>query len=140
MQRIEIIGNIGRDAEVKDFNNNQVINFPVAVTERINNENRTIWFEIAKWGNNVAVAPYLKKGTKVFISGKVNNRGYINQQSGDVVIVNGINAFEIELLGDAPQQQNQQQNSAPQRQSYDNTTHVQDAQQYNQEDPEDLPF
>lgn len=97
MQRIEIIGTIGKEAEVKDLNNNHVINFSVAVNERVKDEEKTIWFDVAKFGNQTGVAPYLKKGTKVFVSGKVNNRAWLNQ-SGEAQVSNGIVAFEVELL------------------------------------------
>lgn len=74
MNKQEIIGFIGQDAEVKDYNQNQVINFSVAVTEGYTNKStgekitNTIWFECAKWGNNTQIAQYLKKGTQVYIS------------------------------------------------------------------------
>lgn len=108
MQRIEIIGFIGQDAEVKDLNQNQVINFSVAVSESYINKNtnekvtNTVWFECAKWGNNTQIAQYLKKGTQVFISGKVNNRAWQNE-NGELKVVNGILINNIELLGSKTQ-------------------------------------
>lgn len=68
MNRLEIIGHIGNDSEVKDLGNNQVINFSVAVSEtwidKTTNEKKTntTWFECAKWGNNTQIAKWLKKG------------------------------------------------------------------------------
>lgn len=104
MQEIQIIGRIGKDAEVKDFNNNQVINFSVAVSEKYTNKqtgeitNNTTWFECAKWGNNTSVAQYIKKGGQIFVKGKINNRAWLDQ-NGTPQVTNGINVFEIELLG-----------------------------------------
>lgn len=102
MQKSEIIGRVGQDAEVKDLGSNQVINFSVAVSETYikNNEKQTstTWFEVSKWGNNTAVAPYIKKGDLIFVSGKVNNRAYV-KEDGSIQVINGITAFEIELLG-----------------------------------------
>ena len=106
MNRQEVIGFIGQDAVVKDLGSNQVINFSVAYSETYVNKatnekvTKTIWYECAKWGNNTSVAQYLKKGTQVYISGKPNNRGWINEQ-GAVVVVNGINVLELTLLGGA---------------------------------------
>jgi len=101
MLRIEIIGHIGNDAEIKDLGTNQVINFSVAVSETFtkNNEKQTqtTWFECAKWGNSTQIAPYLKKGAQVYVSGKPNNRAYINND-GAAVAVNGINVMQIDLL------------------------------------------
>lgn len=102
MQYISIIGRIGQDAEVKDLGTNQVINFSVAVSETYvkNNEKvtNTIWFEISKWGNNTSVAQYIKKGNEIFVSGKVNNRAWV-KEDGTAQVVNGITAFEIQLIG-----------------------------------------
>lgn len=104
MNRLEIIGHIGNDAEVKDLGSNQVINFSVAVSETYLNKTTnekvtsTMWFECAKWGNNTSVAQYLKKGTQVYVSGKPNNRAWVNEQ-GEAKFVNGINVFDIQLLG-----------------------------------------
>lgn len=103
MNRLEIIGHIGNDAEIKDLGTNQVINFSVAVSESYTNKQNekvtsTMWFECAKWGNSTSIAQYLKKGTQVYVSGKPNNRGWVNEQ-GEAKIVNGITVFDIQLLG-----------------------------------------
>ena len=102
MNRIEIIGFLGQDSEVKEFQNNQVINFSVAVDDSYKNQagekiEKTIWFECARWGNNVQIAPHLKKGTQVFITGKPNNRAYA-KEDGTIVVVNGITVENIKLL------------------------------------------
>lgn len=139
MQKIEIIGRIGRDAEVKDFNNNQVISFPVAVSETYTNKatnekvTNTTWFDISKWGNNTSVAQYIKKGDLIFVSGKVNNRAFA-KDDGSIQVVNGINAFEIMLLGSKNESQPQQpvqQQSAGDQFLYPNFT---------AEEHDDLPF
>ena len=124
MQEIQIIGRIGKDAEVKDFGNSQVINFSVAVSEKYTNKQtgevttNTTWFECAKWGNNTSIAQYIKKGGQIFVEGKINNRAWVDQ-SGTPQVTNGINVFEIELLGSKddnqtpPSQQQRSQSTAP---------------------------
>lgn len=126
MNRLEIIGHIGNDAEIKDLGTNQVINFSVAVSESYTNKQNekvtsTMWFECAKWGNNTSVAQYLKKGTQVYVSGKPNNRAWVNEQ-GEAKFVNGINVFDIQLLGSRQEsnqstQTNVATTTAPQTQS-----------------------
>ena len=103
MQKTQLIGHLGQDSEVKDLGNNQVINFSVAVTDtwvdkQGNKQSKTTWYEVAKWGNNVAVAQYLKKGTQVFVEGKPEARAFLNKQ-GEAVAVNGINCQSLILLG-----------------------------------------
>ena len=111
MNQTQIIGRIGQDAEIKDFNTNQVINFSVAVSERWkdkdgNKQEKTYWYRCAKWGNNTAIAQYLTKGTLVYVSGVCEPQSYINK-SGEIVQAQGLTVRNIELLGggsDKPQQ------------------------------------
>lgn len=103
MQRLDIIGFIGRDAEVKDFNTDQVINFSVAVTESYKDKNgvkqtKSTWYEVSKWGNNTAIAKYLKKGTQVLVTGKPNARIW-TKDGGEHNIILTIQAQNIQLLG-----------------------------------------
>lgn len=113
MQKIQIIGNVGKDAEVKDFNGNQVISFPVAVSESYTDKQgqkvtNTTWFDVSKWGNSIAVSQYIKKGGQIFVEGKVNNRAYA-KDDGTIVCVNGITALDIQLLGGKSENTTQQQ-------------------------------
>ncbi len=107
MQKIQLIGRVGADAEIKDFNSNQVINFSVAVSETYKNAQgekveNTVWFECAKWGNTTTIAQYIRKGDLIFVEGKVNNRAWLNND-GEAQITNGINVFDIQLLGSKPE-------------------------------------
>lgn len=137
MQRLTIIGHVGSDAEVKDLGQNQVINFSVAVSESYVNKStnekvtNTTWYEVAKWGNNTAIAQYLKKGTQVLVEGKPTARAW-QKEDGSIVSVLGINAFDIKLLSstksegsNAPQAQQPAPNPVP---------------AFTEEDDQDLPF
>jgi len=107
MQEIKIIGRVGNNAEIKDLGTNQVIEFSVAVSETFTRNNEkvteTTWFKCAKWGNNTSIAQYILKGGQVYVSGKPKNRAYI-KSDGTAEVSNEITVFEIELLGDKPQQ------------------------------------
>lgn len=133
MNRIEIIGHIGNDAEIKDLGTNQVINFSVAVSESYTNKNtgekitNTTWFECAKWGNNTQIAQYLKKGQQVYIMGKPNNRAWQNEQ-GEIKVFNGLLVNEIKFLGSRQSNENNSQ----QEQSQTNSN--------NDADENDIPF
>ncbi len=140
MQQLSIIGRIGADAEVKEIGNNQVINFNVAVSETFTKNNvketKTTWFQVQKWGNNTQVAQYIKKGGQIFVSGKPANRAFIGNDS-TAQVVNGINAFEIELLGsasDSTQTPNAAQQPAERPQANTPNSFV------DKEEPDDLPF
>jgi len=135
MQKTQIIGYIGKDAEVKDFNTNQVINFSVACTETWTKngekQSKTTWYEVARWGNNVKLAQYLKKGTQVYVEGTVEADAFIGND-GDAKGVLRLTAFKIELLSGGKSQSNNQ--TSDPKPKYDNFT----APEENEED--DLPF
>lgn len=150
MNRLEIIGHIGNDAEVKDLGNNQVISFNVAVTEKWKDKqsgevkSKTDWFQCAKWGNNTSLAQYLKKGTQVYISGKAEAKSYVGND-GQLKQVLSLNVNEIKLLGSVPQQGQQQNNNYQQPQNNQQFNQQQQqnfnqGQQQFQDDIENLPF
>lgn len=81
MIKLQVIGNLGKDAQVNNVNGKSVINFNVAHTERFkdaqgNQKERTTWVDCAYWTERVAVAPYLKKGTQVYVEGVPDVRSY----------------------------------------------------------------
>jgi single-strand DNA-binding protein len=81
MIKLQIIGNLGRDAQVNNVNGKNVINFTVAHTERYrdaqgNQKDKTTWVDCAYWTDRTAVAPYLKKGTQVYVEGQPDVRTY----------------------------------------------------------------
>ena len=84
MIKLQIIGNLGKDALVNNVNGKNVINFTVAHTERYKDaqgiqKDKTIWVDCAYWTERTAVAPYLKKGTMVFVEGQPDVRTYTTQ-------------------------------------------------------------
>lgn len=135
MNKQILSGNIGKDAEVKDFQNgNSVINFSVADTKKWTDKNgqkqdKTNWIECVWYLNNTSIAQYLTKGTKVLIEGEPTARAYINQQN-EIISVNQCIVRSLEFMGSS--NQNQQQNYGNQQNGYQNN---------NQFEPEqDLPF
>lgn len=85
MIRLEVIGHLGRNAEVKTVGTNQVIEFSVAHTEKWKDQQtqqpmeKTIWVSCAKWvpqGGSIKVAEFLKQGTQVYVAGTCEARGY----------------------------------------------------------------
>ena len=102
MQRLTIIGNIGKDAEVKDFNGNKCINFSVAVTENWKDKNgqkqsKAYWYECSRWTDNTSIANYLLKGCKVLVEGTPEARAYVGQD-GQAKAVQGVRVFNIQIL------------------------------------------
>lgn len=77
---LNLLGNLGRDAEVKTINDKQYLSFSVASTEKRNNEESVTWVSVL-YPNQEALLPYLKKGQQVFVSGRLKAGIYQNQNS-----------------------------------------------------------
>lgn len=100
MKQMMIIGNIGQDAVIQSWERDYST-FSVAVNERYKDKegvthDKTEWYSIISL--NTKLAPYLRKGTRVFVQGKPTTSLY-RSKSGDVRISREIRADKIELLG-----------------------------------------
>lgn len=125
MRKLIIAGFIGNDATVNDLPSGtmQVINFSVATTDKFKEETRTTWVRCSRFTNNVAISPYLKKGTYVIVTGRAEVETYTDQNQQTHAVLKCI-VDEIEFGGakndssennSSPQQapQPQQQTTAP---------------------------
>jgi single-strand DNA-binding protein len=82
------IGNLGRDPELRFMpNGNAVCNFSIAITEKYKDKNSgetkevTEWVNIVMFGKLAEVAgEYLKKGSKVYVEGKLKTEKYTDKQ------------------------------------------------------------
>ena len=105
MQQIILTGNLGKDPEVKEFENGgSVANFTVGVTERGYKTkdgkeipDHTEWFNcVAKNGLAKIVKQFLKKGNKVLVVGKMKTREY--EKDGQKKYITEVLADNLELL------------------------------------------
>lgn len=103
MIKLTAIGNLGRDAVLNTVSGKNVINFTVAHTERYkdaqgNQKDKTIWVDCAYWTERTGIAPYLKKGTQVYVEGQPDVRTYTTKEG-----VNGatlsLRVSSVQLLG-----------------------------------------
>lgn len=101
---IQAIGNIGKDAEVKEFGSKPFIVFNVAVSKKYTDKDgvkkeKTTWISCVKHinGGSNSLLQYLKKGTQVFIRGDVNVKGYLDKE-GNYQSSLECNVREIRLL------------------------------------------
>jgi single-strand DNA-binding protein len=103
MIKLQVIGNLGKDALVNNVNGKNVINFTVAHTERFkdaqgNQKDKTIWVDCAYWTDRTAVAPYLKKGTQVYVEGQPDVRTYTTQDGRNGATLS-LRVASVQLLG-----------------------------------------
>ena len=147
MLQVEIIGNIGNDAQVKDFNGKKYIAFNVAHSEKFKNQQgveteRTTWVSVLKPGES-AVAQYLKKGTPVFVRGDLSVKAYKDNAGNWQVGVNCL-AREVQLLPGGKRDQNAgTQQEAPAEPATSTNTNVSSApaaSETGEGNADDLPF
>ena len=90
--RCDFIGNLGQDPEVRTFSNGgRVCNLRLAVSEKWKDKNtgecreRTEWVSVAIFQDGlISVAErYLRKGSKVYVSGKMQTRKWQDQSGND---------------------------------------------------------
>lgn len=110
MIRIEMIGNLGADAEVKDYNGRKFISFRIAHTDkwidRATNQEHTstVWASCTINGDGGNLRPYLQKGVKVFVRGSMSMNIYSSPKSHQMECGLNIAVWEIELCGGVQQQ------------------------------------
>ena len=99
----EIIGNLGADAEIKNFSGKNYVSFNVAHSEYGKDQNgnrteQTVWVSVLWYGDGGGLLQYLKKGTKVFVRGRQRVKLYSDKNNNTQVAIN-INANEVVLCG-----------------------------------------
>lgn len=103
MIKLQVIGNLGKDAVLNNVNGKNVINFTVAHTERFkdaqgNQKDRTTWVDCAYWTDRTGIAPYLKKGTQVYVEGAPDVRTYTTQDGRNGASLT-LRVLSVQLLG-----------------------------------------
>lgn len=112
VNKVIIVGNLGRDPEVRSFQNGgKVCNLNIATSERWRDKNsgenreRTEWHRVAIFNEGlVRVAEqYLRKGSKVYLEGQLETRKWQDQNGQDKysteVVLRGFNATLTMLDG-----------------------------------------
>ncbi len=84
LNKVMLIGNLGRDAETRHTpDGTAVVNLRIATTTRFRDQSgewrdRTDWHTVAVWRAE-NVAPYLTRGKKVFVEGRLQTRSWEGQ-------------------------------------------------------------
>ena len=91
VNEVKILGNVGQDPEVRSFSNGgKVANLTVATSRTWKDRNgekveRTEWHRINVTAEHLVrvVEQYVKKGSKVFLSGRIETRKWQDQSGAD---------------------------------------------------------
>ena len=108
INKVILVGNLGKDPEVRHLDGgNSVANFTLATNEYYKDKQgtrieRTEWHNVAAWRGLAELAEkYLKKGSQVYVEGKLRTRQYQDKDQQTRYITEII-AEEISLLGSRP--------------------------------------
>ena len=104
MNKVEIQGFLGQDAEEKTFESGRtLINMRIATNESYKNNdgewiNSTTWHNVVYWKNKKEESlDFLKKGELVSGTGKLNNRKYTDK-SGNEKYITEVVAYKLNLV------------------------------------------
>ena len=103
LNKVMLIGNLGRDPEVRYMPNGEpVCNFSIATSESWNDRNSGQRQERTEWHNSTlyrrlaeVAGQYLKKGSKVYIEGRIQSRKYTGKD--------GVERTAYEIIGNEMQ-------------------------------------
>nr|WP_320118313.1 single-stranded DNA-binding protein [uncultured Marinifilum sp.] len=104
VNKVILVGNVGKDPEVKYFDNDvSVCNFPLATSETYtkNGEKvtQTEWHNIVLWRGLAKVAEnYVKKGMQLYIEGSLRTRSW-DDQDGNKKYITEVMANNMQMLG-----------------------------------------
>lgn len=82
VNKVILLGNVGRDPEVRYVESRPVASFPLATSDRayttregVQIPERTEWHNIVMWGRDAETAEkYIRKGSRLYIEGKLRTR------------------------------------------------------------------
>lgn len=99
INKVILVGNLGKDPEVRTFEGGKkVVQFSLATTESYKDKNgqrvdQTEWHNIVFWGAIVdVIEKYLKKGSQIYVEGKIRTRSYEDKE--------GVKKYITEIIGD----------------------------------------
>lgn len=104
MLKMEVIGNLGADAEMQNTNGHNYVSFRVAHTDKYTDlagseHSNTTWVQCFISGDGGKMLKYLRKGTKVFCRGNIQLRTFSSEKLRQIVAGVSMSVSEIELCG-----------------------------------------
>ena len=107
VNKVIIVGNLGRDPEMRTFpSGDQVANVTIATTDRWRDKNTGENKESTEWHRVVfngrlaeIVGQYLRKGSQVYVEGSLRTRKWTDQATGQERYATEIRADSMQMLG-----------------------------------------
>jgi single-strand DNA-binding protein len=90
VNKVILLGNVGKDPEIRATpGGTMVANFSLATTDRVKDQSGN-WSDRTEWHNLVAfqrtaeiIRDYVKKGTKLYVEGKIQTRSWDDKTTGE---------------------------------------------------------
>ena len=103
MNVLNVIGNVGKDAETRFLSDGKsVTNFSVAMESGWGDRKQTTWVNCSMWGERGSkVAQYITKGSKVGVTGEISLREW--ESNGKSGVSLECNVSNVTLCGDKRQ-------------------------------------
>lgn len=101
---VQLIGRLGKDPDVKSFNERKKATLSIATTDSYKNQKGekvedTQWHTVVIWGKLAGIAEkYLKKGNEVAVEGKLVHRVY-ETNGGEKRFITEVSVNDMVLLG-----------------------------------------
>jgi len=148
VNRVILIGNLGKDPEIRNLEGGvKKASFSLATTETYKGKSgeridQTEWHNIVLWRGLADVADsYLKKGSTIYLEGKIKSREYTDKEGNRRFITEIIGDNMVMLSSKRDQQAGAETNGAPRMEK---AAHAEPAEQHAEITPDqpedDLPF
>lgn len=106
LNKVMLIGNLGRDPEVRSIpSGQQVATFTLATNRRWTDkagqrQEQTEWHQIVCWGKLAEIAgQYLTKGKQIFVEGRIQTRSWDDKQTGEKKYRTEVICENFQMLG-----------------------------------------
>ena len=105
VNKVILLGNAGKDPEVKNFDNGKKVSLSLATTEKYKDKSgqtveTTEWHNLTFWGKlGDVVEKYVKKGNQIYVEGKIKTTK--SEKDGVTKYFTDIVCNEMTMLGGA---------------------------------------
>ena len=102
--RVQLIGHVGQEPEVKNLESGKVANFTIATNENYTNAKgekveQTEWHRVTAWGKTAEIIEkFVTKGKEIAVEGKLSHRSY-DDKDGNKRYITEVVVNQVLLLG-----------------------------------------
>jgi single-strand DNA-binding protein len=104
LNRCEFIGNLGKDPDIRySASGDAIANFSIAVGWKTKDKEGTEWVRVTAFGKLAGICgEYLRKGSQVYIAGRMTTRKWQNKDGVDQYTTEVV-ADQMQMLGGKPE-------------------------------------